>query len=60
MGGEAGGCGVITHGVWRGLGKGVEAEILSSGPAPDSLLLSNYPGDCGDKSYSAKSGCLAG
>lgn len=50
----------ITHGVWRDLGRGVVGEILSWGPASDSLLLSNYLGDCGDKSRSPKSGCPAG
>ena len=59
-GGWGPGCGAITHGVWRDLGRGVAAEILSWGPASDSLLLSNYLGECGDKSRSPKSGRPAG
>lgn len=39
---------------------GVATEISSLGPAPDSLLLSNYRGDCSDKFWPPKSGCLAG
>lgn len=54
----AAGPGVITHRAWGAWAGGVTAEISSLGPAPDSLLLSNYCGDCCDKFWPPK--CLAG